>query len=69
MEGTPLVREWTMILPSAVSANRMPRGFSRVTRYSLRFILYEELPDAAKTLRLRVPTLERTRYTWLFLLL
>lgn len=68
MEVTPLVREWTMIFPSAVRANRMPRGFSRVTRYSLRFILNEELlPDIAKTLRLRLPTLERTR--WLLLLL
>lgn len=69
---TPLAREWTMILPSAVRANRIPRGFSRVTRYSWRFILNdddddeeeeeeEELPDIAKTLTARVPALHRRK--------
>lgn len=48
-----------MILPSAVRANRIPRGFSRVTIYSLRLILNAgELPDIAKTLT--VPPLNRS---------
>lgn len=44
---------WTKILPSAESAKRIPRGFSRVTIYSFKFILNgdEEEEDIATTLR------------------
>lgn len=57
--NTPFLREWTKILPSTESANRIPSGLSRVTMYSFKFILNDgELLDIARILT--VPPLERS---------
>lgn len=51
---------WTKILPSADSANRIPRGFSSVTIYSFKFILNVDEDDIATTLRTSLRLLNPT---------